>query len=142
MCHVIVSSHMISQQRTGIRWSLCSSFEDIIYVDDLALPSHTRKLTTEKNKQPTETSQFHLYLSQCKKDKSINKQQPDTATYRDQQVHLPGQHYQSPRRCRQRQYLQIYSYYGDPQYTPKRPNSESTRAMSSLCTSTAQSAGV
>ena len=39
------------------------------------------------------------------KDKSINKQQPDTATYCDQllstrvlqQIHLPGQHHQSPR---------------------------------------------
>ena len=117
-------------------------------------------------------SQFHSSLSQCIKDKSINKQQPDpdaTAqhiplicimqhtrpTYRDQQsstrvrqqVHLPGQHHQSPRRCRRYQntigsgqHLQIYSCYGDPQYTPKRPNSESTRAISSLCSSTTQNA--
>ena len=49
--------------------------------------------------QPRTTSQFHWSLNQCKKDKSINKQQPDTTTYRDQQsstqqVHLPGQHHQ------------------------------------------------
>ena len=34
--------NMINQQRTGIRWNLCSSLEDLIYADDLALPSHTR----------------------------------------------------------------------------------------------------
>ncbi|KAI0210307.1 Serine-protein kinase ATM [Lamellibrachia satsuma] len=27
---------------TGIRWNFCSSLEDLIYADDLALPSHTR----------------------------------------------------------------------------------------------------
>ena len=75
----------INQQRTGIRWNLCSSLKDLIYADDWS-------------------------LSQCKKDKSINKQHPDTATYCyqqsltrvRQQVHLPGQHHQSPRRCRRR----------------------------------------
>ena len=33
---------MINQQRTGIRWNPCSSIEDLIYADDLALPFHTR----------------------------------------------------------------------------------------------------
>ena len=33
---------MINQQRTGIRWNRCSSLEDLIYADDLSLPSHTR----------------------------------------------------------------------------------------------------
>ena len=61
-------------------------------------------------KQAKWTSQFQWSFSQCKNDKSISKQQPDTATYHDEQsstrvrhqVHLPGQHYQSLRRCRRR----------------------------------------
>ena len=39
------------------------------------------------------------------------------------------------------QHLQIYSCSGDPKYTPNRPNAEHTRAMSSPCSSMAQSAG-
>ena len=39
---------MINQQRTGIRWNLCSSFEELIYADNLALRSHTREQVQRK----------------------------------------------------------------------------------------------
>ena len=108
------TKHMINQQRTGIRWNLCSSHEDLIYADDLALPSHTRDQVQRKTSNlEQQASSIDLSVN-AKKTKVLTNsnltQQPDTATCRDQQsstrvrqqVHLPGQHHQSPRRCRRR----------------------------------------
>ena len=125
------TKNMINQQRTGIRWNLCSSLEDQICADDLALSSHTRDQVQRKTSNleqqassidsSTSTSSFIWAAS------SVSKEvQKKTSKHNWEK---PGQH------------LQIYSCYGDPQYTPKRPNSRSTRAMSSLCSSMAQSAG-
>ena len=77
---------------------LCVARPYQVYAGDIVLPSHTRDQVQRKTTN----------LKRTKKDKSINKQQPDTATYRDQQsltrvrqlVHLSGQHHQSPRLCR------------------------------------------
>ena len=118
MCNVIVSIHpshrlgkknTTNQQRNGIRWNLCSSLEEVIYADAFALPSHTRDQAHRKISN-LEQQASSIGLSVNAKKKSINKQQPDTATYHDQQsstrvrqlVHLPGQHHQSPRRYRRR----------------------------------------
>ena len=43
--------NMINQQWTGIRWNLCSSLEDLIYADDLALPSYTRDQAQRKTSE-------------------------------------------------------------------------------------------
>ena len=42
------TKNMINQQRTGVRWNPCSSLEDLMYADDLALPSHTRDQVLRK----------------------------------------------------------------------------------------------
>ena len=74
------------------------------------------RLTLDTREKQRKTSNLEQQASSiglsvnAKKDKSINNQQPDTATYRDQQsstrvrqqVHLPGQHHKSPRMCRRR----------------------------------------
>ena len=43
-----ITKTTINQQQNGIRWTLCSSLEDLIYADDLALPSHTREQVQKK----------------------------------------------------------------------------------------------
>ena len=75
-----------------------------IYADDT--PDKVQRKISNLEQQ---ASSIGLSVN-AKKDKSINKQQLDTATYCDQQsstrvrqqVHLPGEHHQSPRRCRRR----------------------------------------
>ena len=59
--------NMINQQWTGIRWNLCSSLEDLIYVDDLVLPSHTRDQIQRKTSNLEQQASSIDLSSQCTK---------------------------------------------------------------------------
>ena len=74
------TKNMINQEWTGIRWNLCSSLENLICADDLVLPSHTRdQVQTKTSNLEQQASSIGLSVN-AQKDKSINKEQRDTAT--------------------------------------------------------------
>ena len=43
-----LTRNVTQQQRTGIRWTLCTKLEDLEFADDIALPSHTRAHMQQK----------------------------------------------------------------------------------------------
>ena len=150
---------MINQHRTGIRLDLYSSFEHLIYTDDLALPSYPRDQVLRKTKNLEQQASSIGLTVNAKKTKVLTNstltEQPivindhrleyvNKLTYlgsiisvqRGAEQDIKTRLGKARSACANLQLLlEILSIL------PKRPNSESTRAMSSLCSSTAQSAG-
>ena len=139
---------MINQHRTGIRLDLYSSFEHLIYTDDLALPSYPRDQVLRKTKNLEQQASSIGLTVNAKKTKVLTNstltEQPIVINdhrleYVNKLTYLGNISVQrgaeqdiKTRLGKARSACAIYSCYGNPQYTPKRPNSESTGAMSSV----------
>ena len=138
---------MINQHRTGIRLDLYSSFEHLIYTDDLALPSYPRDQVLRKTRNLEQQASSIGLTVNAKKTKVLTNstltEQPIVINdhrleYVNKLTYLGNISVQrgaeqdiKTRLGKARSACASYSCYGNPQYTPKRPNSESTRAMSS-----------
>lgn len=91
-----------------------SSLEDIVYVDNIVLPYHTREQVQDNNPKREYVNKLS-YLSSITSLHEVQKRTPEHDCVK------PDTH------------LQSYNLYGGP---PERLISEYTRAMSSTCSST------
>ena len=107
-------NNMTNQQQTGPRGIFFSSLEDIVYVDNIVLPYHTREQVQDNNPKREYVNKLS-YLSSITSLHEVQKRAPEHDCVK------PDTH------------LQSYNLYGGP---PERLISEYTRAMSSTCSST------